>query len=209
MFALKTFMAVAAATLPFATKAMQIISPTEWLANATVKIEWISVATDPEFFSIFLFNPVLLPTGPIGIADTIDAFLFEYDVPLTRVTPGDGYFFQFTNIGNITDVIATTGFFPIRQNDVDGSASANPSATAVSNSRAPGSATASLTGTATAPIRTPTTRSAASVPSVAATSNTAQPTELGGGSGSGRTASLGMVVPAVLMGAVGLVFSAL
>lgn len=200
MYFLSLFTAVIT-VLPFASQALEVATPSEWLANTTVTVEWISVESDPEYFSIFLYNPALLPTGPMGIADTIDAYWFEYDIQLPRVTPGDGYYLEFTHPGNVSDVLASTGFFPVVQNDIHGSSQPPSSSTLSSNSREPGSLTSSSDSESeTSNVRTPTTRSSTETE----TSTNAQPSEFGGESAAIRAAPL--MTLSMLLGAVGVAF---
>ena len=56
-------------------------------------------------------------------------------------TPGAG----FVNVGNINQVYAKSGFFPILQNDINGSSQLSSSAAATSNSRSQGPTTATAT----------------------------------------------------------------
>ena len=37
---------------PLAAQAFEVVTPTQWLANTTVTVNWTSVTTDPEVFSI-------------------------------------------------------------------------------------------------------------------------------------------------------------
>jgi len=183
-----TFLALVAA--PLAAQAFTVETPLYWLSNTTVIVNWTSVTTDPEYFSIELFNPVLLPTGPFGIADTVDAYLFTYGIPLPRVTPGDGYYFAFVNTGNINQVYIKSGFFSILQNDVpSGSSQLATTSSATRQSRSEGSITSTTTanGTSTTAVLTSTTLPLTTKAAPVDTTAVAQPSQFGSGKGKGFT----------------------
>lgn len=45
---------LAATVLPLVARALTITTPSQWLANTTVTVDWISITTDAEYFSIFV-----------------------------------------------------------------------------------------------------------------------------------------------------------
>jgi hypothetical protein len=126
----------ALAALPLARSAYTVDTPQVWYANISNVVSWNSLTTDPAIFSVELIPPQNVG-GAYAIANNVNADLLSILVPLPRVPASGGYILHLVNPGNISDIYARSGEFPILDNPTD---SQHPQGTAPT-----------LTGASTAP----------------------------------------------------------
>ncbi|KZT43825.1 hypothetical protein SISSUDRAFT_501611 [Sistotremastrum suecicum HHB10207 ss-3] len=128
MFALTLFGSAVFASS--AVRALTINTPTNWAGNQTNTVTWTSTAGDPPIFTIEL----LQTTSPtLAIANNVNTSLGSIALTLPNFDVGPGYSLEFVNVGNISDVLATSGTFTIAQKDqVTSSTSSTSSGSAAS-----------------------------------------------------------------------------
>ncbi|CAG8556742.1 11375_t:CDS:2 [Paraglomus brasilianum] len=119
-YTIPTFFAFVCLAL-LATAKIDILYPSKdyWLvANSTATILWNSTdPSDPQRFSIFLINPNVPDLKQYALAN--NAITLNHNVSiavpdLTKAGVQQGYSIIFTNIGNITDVYATSETFDVK-----------------------------------------------------------------------------------------------
>ncbi|KAF8174943.1 hypothetical protein BJ912DRAFT_39959 [Pholiota molesta] len=106
-----------------------------------ITIKWTNEQGDPATWSFELINVAF--NNAFAIANNVDPASNSITLTLPVVPVGDGYTLQAVNIGNISDVFATTGDFSV-------GAASTTSTTALST-------TTGTTGTKTGTGVTPTT----------------------------------------------------
>ncbi|KAF9528118.1 hypothetical protein CPB83DRAFT_894608 [Crepidotus variabilis] len=150
-----------AVVLPLAA-CLQIAVPEHPTSQGTITIQWTSANGDPDTWSFELVNVDFHDT--FAIANNVDPAAQELTLTLPAVPARDAYTIQAVNIGNITDVYATSGSFSIG---------------AVSSSSASGSSTSSSgTGSSTSSASTntgSTTRTSTSGSSTGTNTGSSQP----------------------------------
>jgi hypothetical protein len=152
---------------PLAT-ALTLETPTNWVTSSRQTIRWTNQQGDPSTWSFELVNDVF--HNAFALANNIDPASNSVEFILGQVPVGGGYVLQAVNIGNISDVYASTGSFNI---------GANPNATAQSSS---GTGSSTGTGTSTSGV-------AGATQSTAGANTATRATGAGTGTGSGSSAS--------------------
>jgi hypothetical protein len=139
--------------------ALTILTPTNPTTGGNVTIKWTTDASDPGTFSTFSFELINAAfNDAFAIANNVDPSLNQLTLTLPVVPVGDGYTLQAVNIGNISDVFASTGDFAVGAS----------TASVISASSTSGSKTASSSGSAhlssTTGISTPLSSTASTLP---------------------------------------------
>jgi len=136
-------------------------TPENPTSGGTVTIKWTNQQGDPDTWSFELVNPSF--NNAFAIANNVDPASNSITLTLPIIPVGDGYTLEAVNIGNITDVFASTGDFAV-------------GATTTSSTSAASSSTDTATGTKTA--TSVTTTPATLTPGFSSVISPANPTTL-------------------------------
>ncbi|KJA28332.1 hypothetical protein HYPSUDRAFT_33684 [Hypholoma sublateritium FD-334 SS-4] len=101
-------------------------------SGGTVTISWTNQQGDPSTWSFELTNESF--NNAFAVANNVDPSLNSITITLPVVPIGDGYTLEAVNIGNISDVFASTGDFSIA-NGTSTSTSSATSSTASTTSK--------------------------------------------------------------------------
>jgi len=158
--------------------ALQLNTPEGVTSGGWLNISWISAPSDPATFTLELINVAF--NSQFAVFNNVDPSLGHLNLQCPIVPATGGYTVQANDIGNITDIFATSGSFSI---------GATISSSSTSTGSGIGSGTASTSGTATGTnTNAPTT---ANLPITTATSSseTGSSSTEGTDTGSGTAAS--------------------
>lgn len=102
--------------------ALQITTPTDWVSESRVTVEWTNEEADQNNFTTFtiqLVNPIF--NNQYAIANNLDPSMSMHELLLPNVPADANYYLAAVNIGNINQVYARSGTFAIAENpDKDG-----------------------------------------------------------------------------------------
>jgi hypothetical protein len=136
-----SLLALAAAPL---SSALTIDTPTNWTSGGQAVISWENAQGDPSTWSFELINVVF--NDAFAIANNVDPSSSPLTIELPIVPAGAGYTLEAVNIGNITNVYATTASFSI-----GGTVSGTSSGTATGTGATTATGAVTTTGAATTP----------------------------------------------------------
>jgi len=165
--------ALLAVLAPLAS-ALSISAPSGATSAGSVTINWSHDApTDPAIWSLELINTIF--RNNFAIANNVDDSVGSVTLTLPAVPVGDGYTLQAVNVGNLSDVYATSAPFSIGatiSSSTSSGSSSTSSAQVISGSIPPVTTTTATTsgsgqsttaaGTSSAPAGTSTPFNAAS-----------------------------------------------
>lgn len=100
----------AAIVSPLAS-ALTLQAPTDATSGGQITIKWASDAGDPDTWSFELFNTVFHDS--FAIANNVDPAPQQLTLMLPVVPARDGYTLEAVNIGNISDIYATSPSFTV------------------------------------------------------------------------------------------------
>ncbi|PPQ69664.1 hypothetical protein CVT26_001533 [Gymnopilus dilepis] len=101
---------LSAVVAPLAS-ALTLNIPTNPTSGGNVTITWSSAPNDPETFSLELINTAF--HNSFAIANNVNPTAETISLTLPIVPVGDGYSLEAVDVGNITNVFASTGTFSI------------------------------------------------------------------------------------------------
>jgi len=109
--------------------ALTVEVPQNPTTGGQITIRWASAAGDPDTWSFELTNEVF--HNAFAIANNVDPAPQQLTLTLPVVPVGSGYTIQAVNIGNITDVYASTATFSIGASSASSQSTGSGSSTAV------------------------------------------------------------------------------
>jgi len=188
---LSLFVAIVA---PLAS-ALTLQTPTGATSGGQVTLAWTSDSGDPNTWSFELLNTAF--HNAFAIANNVDPSTQVLTLSLPIVPVGDGYTLQAVNIGNITDVYATSGDFAI------GAASSSSSSGASTASTATTPVVTPLTSTTTGQLSTVIVQSSSTLNANPSTTGASTPTQTAAFSGASRRLDFNIGSTAAVVFAIG------
>ncbi|RIA88217.1 hypothetical protein C1645_775533 [Glomus cerebriforme] len=124
----------------FASATIQIIYPSAQyylVAGQANEVLWTKEITDTTAFSIFLINSKIVDLKEFALANNVDPRLNKTDVLIGQNLVNTGFQIIFTDIGNITNIYATSEPFEIKPNGTAPIAYVTPTPTPTGTSNSP------------------------------------------------------------------------